>query len=146
MEISIPCDEDGFVELQCHLCGEHFKLLAKDINDESNIDIWCPYCGLNGQSYAPEDVENIALKMAINEMNNMIFDSFKDIEKSMKKNKYVRFKAGKKPKEEIISPIKSKIDNLEIKHYKCCGVVAKINPLSIETGSYCPLCGGIDYE
>ena len=100
MEISIPCDEDGFVELQCHLCGEHFKLLAKDINDESNIDIWCPYCGLN----------------------------------------------GKKPKEEIISPIKSKIDNLEIKHYKCCGVVAKINPLSIETGSYCPLCGGIDYE
>ena len=73
MEISIPCDEDGFVELQCHLCGEHFKLLAKDINDESNIDIWCPYCGLNGQSYAPEDVKNIALKMAINEMNNMIF-------------------------------------------------------------------------
>ena len=25
-------------------------------------------------------------------------------------------------------------------------VIEKINPLSIETGSYCPLCGGIDYE
>ena len=121
MEINIPCDEEGFVELQCHLCGEHFKLLVQDINDESNIDIWCPYCGLN-------------------EKNNMIFDSLKKMEKSIKKNKCV------KPKEEIISPIKSKIDNLEIKHYKCCGTVAKINPLSIETGSYCPLCGGIDYE
>ena len=42
--------------------------------------------------------------------------------------------------------IKPEVDNLEIKHYKCCGTTAKIKPLTIETGSYCPICGGIDYE
>ena len=49
MEISVPCDKEGYIDLQCHLCGEHFKLLAQYINDESNVDIWCPYCVLNGQ-------------------------------------------------------------------------------------------------
>lgn len=146
MEISVPCDEEGYVDLQCHLCGEHFKLLVQDINDESNIDIWCPYCGLNGQIYASEDVEDVALRMAVNEMNSMIFNAFKDMEKSMKHNKYVKFTAGKKPKDEELNTIKSKVDNLEIKHYKCCGTTAKIKPLAIETGSYCPICGGIDYE
>ena len=84
MEISVPCDEERYIDLQCHLCGEHFKLLAQDINDESNIDIWCPYCGLNGQIYTSKDVEDVALKMAINEMNKMIFNAFKDMEKNMK--------------------------------------------------------------
>ena len=109
MEINMPCDEEGFVDLQCHLCGEHFKLLAQNINDESNIDIWCPYCGLNGQIYASKDVEDVALKMAVNEMNNLIFNAFKDIEKSIKHNKNVKFKAGKKPKDEVINTIKSDV-------------------------------------
>lgn len=146
MKIDIPCDEEGFVILQCRLCGEYFKLLATDINDESHINIWCPYCGLNGESFVSEEVANIALKMAMNEMNNIIFDSFKDLEKSTRNNKCLKFKAGKKPNLENISPIKVGIDNLEKKHYKCCGAIAKIKLLSIECGSYCPICGGIDYE
>ena len=48
-EISVKSDEDGFISLQCRLCGEFFKLLANDLNDEANINIWCPYCGLNGK-------------------------------------------------------------------------------------------------
>lgn len=146
MEIEIPVDENGFVLLQCHLCGEYFKLTAKDIKDESNINIWCPYCGLNGKSYFSEEVLDIALKKAKNAMDEMIYNAFKDIEKKMKHNKFINFKAGKKPTQEVISPIKVKIDKLEQKKYKCCNKVAKIKPLSIECGSYCPICGGIDYE
>lgn len=49
-EISIKSDNDGFILLQCSLCGEFFKLLASDLNDDSTLNIWCPYCGLNGKN------------------------------------------------------------------------------------------------
>lgn len=29
IEIKAPCDQDGFALLQCHLCGEYFKLKEK---------------------------------------------------------------------------------------------------------------------
>lgn len=146
MEIEIPIDEDGFVLLRCHLCGECFKLQSDDIKDENNINIWCPYCGLNGKSYFSEEVEDIALKKVKNEMNEMIYNAFKDIEIKNKHNGFVSFKSGKRATQEVISPIKLKVDKLEQKIYKCCNKQAKIKPLSIECGSYCPICGGIDYE
>ena len=34
-EISIKSDNDGFILLQCSLCGEFFKLLASDLNNDS---------------------------------------------------------------------------------------------------------------
>lgn len=142
LSIEMPIDEDGFVLLQCNLCGEYFKMKAKDIEAEENISIWCPYCGLKGDNYIPEEVKEIAIKKAINEMNNMIYSSFKDLETSTRKNKSCRIKSGKKPKEEEIQPIKAKINKLEDKEYKCCKKKVKIKPLLIETGSYCPFCGG----
>ena len=42
--ISIPADEDGFVLMQCPLCGEFFKLRAEDFEAEDVIEIWCPCC------------------------------------------------------------------------------------------------------
>ena len=35
---------------------------------------------------------------------------------------------------------------LELQNYTCCGSVAKIHPISKRCGSYCPICGVIDYE
>ena len=146
MEVEIPIDEDGFVLLQCHLCGEYFKLQADDIKDESNINIWCPYCGLNGDNYVSEDVLDLALKKVQNTVDEMIYNTFKDFEKKCKNNKFINFKAGKKPIPEEISPIKVKVDRLELKKYNCCNTIAKIKPLSVESGSCCPICGGINYE
>lgn len=84
-EISIKSDNDGFILLQCSLCGEFFKLLASDLNDDSTLNIWCPYCGLNGKRYFTEEVLDIGLKMAQNEVNNIIYQTFKDFEKKNKK-------------------------------------------------------------
>lgn len=144
-DITIPSDEEGFVLLQCHLCGEYFKLLASDVNDESIINVWCPYCGLNGKQYAPKEVIEIGLKIAENEINEMIYNAFKKMEKQTK-NDLVQFKCNKKPNEQVIHPIKARINKLEIHQYKCCNSKAKIKPLSKMCGSYCPICGGIDYE
>lgn len=142
-EINIPTDTDGFAILQCHLCGEYFKLSSEEINSEENLQIWCPYCGLTCKSYIPEEVINNAMKIAENEAMKMIYDNFKSIEKQFKKSNFCKFKAGKKPEEIFIEPLKVKLDNLEIKKYNCCKKQAKISPLSISSGSYCPFCGGM---
>ena len=128
------------------MCGEFFKLLASDLNDEANINIWCPYCGLNGKEYFTEEVLDIGLKTTQNEVNNKIYQIFKDFERKTKNNESINFKCGKKPQEEIITQIKSRIENLEIIKYECCKTKAKIRPVSIYAGSYCPLCGGVNFE
>ena len=146
MDISIKSDKDGFILLQCNLCGEFFKLLAKDLNDEATLNIWCPYCGLNGKKYFTQEVIDISLKIAKNEAEKVIYESFKEFERKTKNNKLFSFKCGGKPDKEVITQIKPKIENLEIKKYKCCNSKAKIKSLTIEVGSYCPLCGGANFE
>lgn len=146
LSISIPTDNDGYVLLQCSLCGEYFKVSALNINNDELINLWCPYCGLNGKQYAPSEAIEDAQKIAFNELNEMLFESFKELEKKSRNNKIMTFKCGKKPVPEIISPIKVRINNLEEKQYKCCGTNAKIKPTSKFCGSYCPRCGGINYE
>lgn len=143
--ISIPSDEDGFVLLQCHLCGEYFKLLARDFNEEGIINIWCPYCGLNGKQYSSKEAIEIGIKIAENEINEIIYNTFKKIEKETK-GSLIQFKCNKKPVLKDIPSIKVRIDKLELQNYKCCGSVAKIQPISKMCGSYCPICGGINYE
>ncbi len=145
-EISIKSDEDGFILLQCSLCGEFFKILASDWNDESTINIWCPYCGLIGENYFTDEVIEIAMRIAENEANRILYNEFKKLERQTKNNKYMSFKSGNKPIDEIITPIKQRVDNLETKKYKCCNSEAKIRPVAIASGSYCPLCGGADFE
>lgn len=143
--LTIPCDEEGFVLLQCHICGNHFKLLGKQINKDNIINIWCPYCGLNRKKYVPKEVIDIAVKIFENELNEIIYNNFKKIEKETK-NSLIQFKCNTKPVLKEVSPIKKRIDKLELKNYKCCGSVAKIHPISKMCGSYCPICGVIDYE
>ena len=143
--ITIPTDEDGFVLLQCHICGEYFKLLASEINDDSTINIWCPYCGLNGKQYAPKEVLENAIKIAENEFNEIVHNAFKKMEKETK-NSPLKFKSTGKPNLKDIPPIKVKIDKLELQNYKCCNSMAKIQPISKMCGRYCPICGGINYE
>lgn len=145
-EISIKSDNDGFILLQCSLCGEFFKLLASDLNDESTLNIWCPYCGLNGKKYYTDEVLDISMKIAKDEANNIIYNSLKELERKTRNNKFMTFKCRKEPEKEVITPIKPGIENLEIIKYECCNIRAKIKPISIESGSYCPLCGGAKFE
>lgn len=144
--IPIRSDSDGFILLQCSLCGEFFKLLASDLNDDSTLNIWCPYCGLNGKKYYTEEVFDISIKIAKNEANQMIYNYLKDLERKTRNNKFINFKCKKKPDKEVINPIKPRIANMEIIKYECCKTKAKIKPVSIITGSYCPLCGGANFE
>lgn len=139
-EISIPADNDGFALLQCNLCGEFFKLKPSEVQGDEVINIWCPVCGLISDSYLTQDVIELALKMATNIANDLVFDSFSETSRRMKGG-LVSLKVSKKPKRQIESPIVAGIEALEIQKYKCCKKQAKIKPLVKIFGAYCPYCG-----
>lgn len=139
-EIAIPADNDGFALLQCNLCGEFFKLKPSDVQSDEVLNIWCPVCGLISDGYFTQDVIDLALKMATNIANDLLFDSLKDMQKRFNGG-FISMKISKKPDREIESPIVSGIEALEIQKYKCCKKQAKIKPLVKIFGSYCPYCG-----
>ena len=139
-EIAIPADNDGFALLQCNLCGEFFKLKPSDVQSDEVLNIWCPVCGLISDGYFTQDVIDLALKMATNIANDLLFDSLKDMQKRFNGG-FISMKISKKPYREIESPIVSGIEALEIQKYKCCKKQAKIKPLVKIFGSYCPYCG-----
>lgn len=142
-EISIPADNDGFVLLQCQLCGEYFKLTPNDINDDSNLEIWCPNCGLKSKRYITEDVIRLALKLAKNLLVDEINNMTKALSSSLNRGT-IKFKSGKSLGREAIDPIQAKIENLEIADYKCCHGRAKISPNLKFEGGYCPFCGEVN--
>lgn len=145
MEISIPTDDEGYILLKCQHCGTFFKGTPSDLQDDGVLHIFCPSCGLISDSYITEDVLELAMNMVKNRTNDMIYDMFKDLERSSK-NSIIKFKAGNRPKHESESPIHSGIEALEICTFPCCKRTAKIKPILKMTGSYCPFCGVKNYE
>lgn len=145
MEISIPCDDDGYVLLQCEHCGILFKLTPNDIEDDSILHIFCPSCGLVSENYLTEEVLKIALNMMENYAVDIIYDAFKQHER-INRNKMIRYKTGKKPQRQSEDPIRSGIEAMEIVSIPCCKRTAKIKPLLKMTGCYCPFCGVKSYE
>jgi hypothetical protein len=142
--ISIPSDEDGYVLLQCPNCGEYFKLTPHDYEDDGVLEVFCPACGLAGDSYITDDVRNLAHVIVSNYANDLIYNKLKKMEKSFGKG-IVTFKAGEKPTAEYESPIRSVIDALMVTNFSCCHRTAKVKQLLKITGCYCPFCGVKNY-
>lgn len=145
MEISIPADDEGYVLLKCEHCGNYFKATPADIEDDGVLEVFCPSCGLTSESYATEDVLELAEAMVENVAMDMIFDAFKQMEREFKGGA-VTFKAGKRPQRKSENPIHSGIDSLELATFPCCKRTAKVKPLLKMTGCYCPFCGVKNYE
>lgn len=146
MTISIPADDEGYVLLRCEHCGTFFKATPFDIEDDGVLQIFCPCCGLTSENYVTDDVIELAMRMVKNQATDMIFDTFKDLERNNKQNSIIKFKVGKRPEHEAEDPIRSGIESLEIVAFPCCGRTAKIKPLLKMTGAYCPFCGVKNYE
>ncbi|MDW7661851.1 MAG: TFIIB-type zinc ribbon-containing protein [Bacillota bacterium] len=140
MQISIPADIDGFVLLQCPLCGEFFKLKADEMQADDVIVIWCPCCGLKGDNYLTNDVIELAMIMASNKLKGLVYEEFKKLERKNKCDS-ISYKAGKKPKEVKETPIMQGIHALDYQDYNCCKKQARIKQIIKIVGSYCPYCG-----
>lgn len=143
-QINIPSDEDGYILLQCPLCGELFKLSVKDIDDEDVFDIWCPFCGLTSVNYLTDEVIELAMIKAKNNLDNFVHHEIKKIERKIKRN-YISFKITSKPAYEFESPLIPIIDSLIVIDFKCCNRTAKVSPSLKTTIVFCPFCG-VYYE
>lgn len=145
MTISIPTDDEGYILLKCEHCGTFFKGIPSDILDDGVLQLFCPSCGLVSDSYITDDVLELAMKMTENYVNDMIYDTFKHMERRTR-NSMIKVKAGKRPPHKSEDPIRSGIEAMEICTFPCCARTAKIKPLLKMTGAYCPFCGVKNYE
>ena len=143
-EVSIPADDDGFVLLQCPLCGEFFKVRPTDYQADDVIEVWCPSCGLKADNYFTDDVLELAEKKTENYATDLIYNEMKKWERQFK-GSFISFKANRKPQPREEYPINYGIDTLEVMKYPCCKRDAKIKPIYKMCGSYCPFCG-VRYE
>lgn len=139
--ITIPSDDEGFVLLKCPKCGSIFKLLIGDIEDRSQLQIWCPECGMISDSYLSDDVIALVNKKITNYANNLVDECVKNFEKTLSKHKFIKVKTSKSLPQVPEDPLIYKISNLEEHLFKCCKRTAKIDPLLWIAGCYCPFCG-----
>lgn len=95
MSISIPTDDEGYVLLKCEHCGNFFKGTPDDLQDDGVLHVFCPSCGLISDSYITDDILELAIKVATNYANDIIYDAFKDLERHNRKNSMIKFKVGK---------------------------------------------------
>ena len=145
IEISIPADNDGFVLLQCSRCGIYFKAKPEDLKDEAVLELYCPGCGLTSEDYLTEDVINLALATSKNSATDFLYDRMKEMERQFHKGP-ITFKTGKRSEYEPENPIHTGIEAMESTNFPCCHRTAKVKPILIFTGCYCPFCGVKNYE
>lgn len=145
LTISVPTDDDGYVLLQCPICGTYFKATPSDVEDDGVLELFCPSCGLTGESYITEDVLELAIAMTKNKAMEILHDEVKKMERQFRRGP-ITVKAGKMPKREREDPIRSGIEAMEIATFSCCKRTAKIKPILKMTGCYCPFCGVKNYE
>lgn len=138
--IEMPCDDDGFVLLQCPICGELFKLKPSDYEADDVFEVCCPSCGIASDGYLTNDVVELALAVAKNKAFEAIHDEMKRLERKTK-GKAVSLHAGKRPKPGYEPELQAPVDALEIAMCHHCGRESKVSGLLSMSSYVCPLCG-----
>ena len=143
ISLSIPLDDDGFIEMECDYCKNRFMLHQDVFLDISNLHLFCPICGLPNNIntfYCPEVLEAAqqkAMNYMINEMQRKLGSSIKRlnvsglIKMSLDVPKQV-------PEKELYTPV----NEYFLFHHHCCGVDVKALEFDVQIGLYCPICGG----
>lgn len=138
--IEIPCDDDGFVLLQCPRCGELFKLRPSDYESDEVLEVCCPACGIVSDCFLTDEAVELAMSMAKNRVLKAMHDEFKQLERKTK-GKAVSFKAGRPPKPENEPDLQPSVDALTLVACAHCGGEAKVSRLLKMSTFVCPFCG-----
>lgn len=143
--IEIPCDDEGFVLLQCPQCGEFFKLRPSDYESDEVLEVSCPACGISSDTYLTEEAVNLALAIAKNKTLGALHDEMKRLERRTK-GKAVSFKAGKPPQANDEPELQPSVDALTTATCCSCGKQSKISSLLSMSMFTCPLCGVTNFN
>ena len=142
LPLSIPLDDDGFIELECDFCKDRFMLSKDTFESDENISFYCPICGLPNRinTFYTTDVLERARQQAQNYMIDEINKRFSGLSKKINRSGVIKLKMNN-PKHiqesELYKPA--------IEYYKnkmaCCNVLVKATNYDNEIGLYCPICG-----
>lgn len=142
-EISIPLDEEGFIEMECDFCKNRFMLHQEVYKSEDNINFFCPVCGLPNRIntfYCPEVLEKVHQK-ATNYMYEEIERQLGPLIKKINRSGFIKMTMDR-PSREVERELYKPSVNYEMEHCKCCDVDVKVLDFDKEIGVYCPICGG----
>lgn len=143
LEISIPLDEDGFIEMECDFCKNRFMLHKDVYESEDNIDFFCPICGFPNKIntfFCPEVLEK-AQQKALNYMYDEIEHQLGKAMRGINRSGLIKM-TMKKPHKEIERELYTASEIYETVRKDCCEVDVKVRNLDKEIGIYCPICGG----
>ena len=144
LNIDIPLDQDGFIEMECDFCKERFMLHKDVYQDEKYLHFFCPICGLPNNIntfYCPEVLEKagqIASNYMMTEVDKMLKNAFKGFRTSKKSGITISVDI---PEQEKPREIYEHNNIYDIDDKKCCKVLVKISSFSKMIGTYCPICG-----
>ena len=144
LEISIPLDDDGFIEMECDYCKSRFMLPVDVYEDDNNINFFCPVCGLPNRIntfFVPEVLE-LAKQKAMNYEINKLEKEFGKAFKKINKGGFIKMSMKKTHKEPERDLYKPTADYIRC-HERCCNIDLKVLNFDKETGIYCPVCGRI---
>lgn len=139
--VSIPCDEDGCLLLQCHRCGEFFKVFPDDYEAEDVIELWCPMCGINDENFLPDKVIELIKAKVLNKFAGDLCKEISKLGKIARKQSMIEisltssFNAAKERK--LLPPV----DAYEDVTCSFCGRTEKLKPMLAYIGAYCAFCG-----
>ncbi len=142
IKISIPLDEDGFIEMECEYCKARFMLKNNVYDNENYLYFFCPICGIPNKInsfFIPEVLEKaqqMATNYMLDEIDKMLGKSMRKINNGGLIKMSVR-KSERVQERELYKPS----DSYVICHKKCCGIDVKVKSIDKETGTYCPICG-----
>ena len=142
LELEIPCDNEGYVLLQCPKCGELFKARPSDIEDDSVLHIYCPSCGLTSDSFLTDDAVELATAMTSNWALEQLDKEFEKMARKAKAHKSpISLELKTKWEEVPETPLMPSVEALVSETCPDCERTAKISPLLAMSSHTCPFCG-----
>lgn len=142
IEVGIPVDNDGYIEMECDFCKNRFMLPSDSFQDEEYLHFFCPICGLPNKTntfYCPEVLEKFE-QTARNYMYREIEKTLGKTIKNLNKNGFIKMSMNI-PKQETEKELYTPANEYEVVRLDCCNASVKVQYIDKEIGVYCPLCG-----
>lgn len=140
VNVTIKGDSEGFMLFHCRRCNNEFKLHINEFKEYGEVELTCPYCGIesSSQDMLPDEVFETAKQMIKIEGLHYIQNMFS---KSLKNSKCVTYKPSKLPERKESSTIQTKdtVDTNRICPH--CERSLKIIGESSNSKIYCSYCG-----
>ena len=145
MELKIPLDEEGFIEMECDFCKNRFMLHESVFQNEAYLHFFCPICGLPNTtgSFYTEEVHEAVERMALNYMYREIEKQLGSTIREINRSGFIKMNMNipkSEPEKELFAPLKE----YKCIHKNCCDIDIKATEFDLEIGVYCPVCGGAE--